>query len=157
MRTGLGLYVAGVEGMTEKHTFAEVALRVPRGIICLLSALSFHGLTTQLPSEIWVAIGPKARRPNGGGASIHPIHFSGEALTAGVEVHEIEKVAVRIYSAGKTVADCFKHRNKIGMDVAREALRDCWAKRKATLDELWRYAKICRVAKVMQPYMESLT
>ena len=145
-----------VGNITENHAFAEIARRVPKGVICLLSALRFHGLTTQLPSEVWVAIAPKARRPSGEGLSIRPVHFSGESLVQGIEVHEIEKVPVRIYSAGKTVADCFKHRNKIGMDVAREALRDCWEKRKAAVDEIWRYAKMGRVAKIMQPYLESL-
>lgn len=155
-RTGRGLYMVSVENVTENHSFAEVARQVPHGVICLLSALRFHELTTQLPAEVWLAIGPSARRPKGATVSIRPVHFSGPALTAGVETHEIEKVKVRIFSAGKTVADCFKHRNKIGIDVAMEALRECWQKRKATADELWRFAKVCRVSKVMQPYMEAV-
>jgi predicted transcriptional regulator of viral defense system len=156
IRTGRGLYVAGTNGLTENHTLAEVARLVPGGVVCLLSALRFHGLTTQLPSEVWLAISPKARRPKGATAKIRPIHFSGAAFTEGIEEHVIEKVAVRIYSAAKTVADCFKARNKIGLDVAVEALRDYSRKRKGTADELWRYAKICRVSNVMQPYLESL-
>jgi predicted transcriptional regulator of viral defense system len=155
-RTGRGIYVAGVEGMTENHSFAEVARRVPGGVICLLSALRFHNLTTQLPAEVWLALPQKARRPKGTPVSLRLVHFSGKALTEGVEEHEIEKVRVKIYNPAKTVADCFKCRNKVGQDVALEALRDCWRERKATMDELWRYAKICRVANVMRPYMESL-
>jgi|SRR6185312_756999 len=155
-RTGRGLYVASAENVTENHSFAEVARLSPRGVVCLLSALRFHELTTQLPSEVWLAIGSHARRPRGTSVPIRPVHFSGAALTEGVEVHAIEKVSVRIFSAAKTVADCFKHRNKIGTDVAIEALRECWQKRKATADELWHFAKICRVSKIMQPYMEAI-
>ena len=148
--------MVSVENVTENHSFAEVARQVPHGVICLLSALRFHELTTQLPAEVWLAIGSNARRPKGATVSIRPVHFSGPALTEGVEVHKIEKVDVRIFSAAKTVADCFKHRNKIGNEVAMEALRECWQKRKATSDELWRFAKICRVSKIMQPYMEAI-
>jgi predicted transcriptional regulator of viral defense system len=133
-----------------------VARRVPRGVVCLLSALLFHRLTTQLPSDVWLALPPKARRPKAAPVSLRLVHVSGKALTAGVEEHEIEKVRVKIYSPAKTVADCFKFRNKVGQDVALEALRECWRERKATMDELWRYAKICRVANVMRPYLESL-
>lgn len=156
-RTGRGLYVAKMERITENHTLAEVARLVPHGVVCLLSALRFHGLTTQIPGEVWLAIPSKARRPKGGTATIRPVHFSGAALTAGVQEHIIEKVPVPVYSAAKTVADCFKARNKIGLDVALEALRDFWRKRKGTMDELVRCAKICRVARIMQPYLESLT
>ena len=155
-RTGRGLYVAGAESITENHTLAQVARLVPRGVVCLLSALRFHELTTQNPGEVWLAIPSDARRPKGGTAIIRPVHFSGMALTAGVEEHVIEKVPVHIYGAAKTVADCFKARNKIGLDVALEALRDYWRKRKGTMDELGRFAKICRVARIMQPYLESL-
>ena len=155
-RTGRGLYVAETESITENHTLAEVARLVPRGIVCLLSALRFHELTTQSPGEIWLAIPSNARRPKVSVTTIRPVHFSGSALTQGVEEHVIEKVPVRIYSAAKTVADCFKARNKIGLDVALEALRDYWRKRKGTMDDLVRFAKICRVARIMQPYLESL-
>ena len=155
-RTGRGLYVVETESITENHTLAEVARLVPRGIVCLLSALRFHELTTQSPGEIWLAIPSNARRPKVSATTIRPVHFSGPALTQGVEEHVIEKVPVRIYSAAKTVADCFKARNKIGLDVALEALRDYWRKRKGTMDDLVRFAKICRVARIMQPYLESL-
>ena len=129
---------------------------VPRGIVCLLSALRFHELTTQSPFEVWLALDRKAHRPAGGGVSLHIVRFSGRALTSGVEEYLIEGVKVRIYSPAKTVADCFKYRNKIGLDVALEALRDYWKSRHADADELWKYAKICRVANVMRPYMEAL-
>jgi predicted transcriptional regulator of viral defense system len=160
-RAGRGIYRQPNWEVTENHSLVEAAQRVPRGVICLLSALRFHDLTTQVPFEVWVAIDRKAHRPN----SIRDDHltplnimrFSGEALTRGVEEHTIEGVTVKIYSPAKTVADCFKYRNKIGIDVAVEALRDCWQKRRASADELWRYAKICRVANVMRPYMEAIT
>lgn len=156
IRTGRGLYVAAVDELTENHSFAEVARRVPGGVICLLSALRFHGLTTQMPADVWLAIPPKARRPKTASVPIRPLHVSGAALTEGVEEHEIQKVRVRIYSPAKTVADCFKFRSKVGLDVALEALRDCWRQRKATADQLWHYAQVCRVSKVMRPYMEGL-
>ena len=160
-RAGRGIYRQPNWEVTENHSLAEAAQRVPRGVICLLSALRFHDLTTQSPFEVWVALDRKAHRPN----SIRDNHltplnivrFSGEAFTRGVEDHTIEGVTVKIYSPAKTVADCFKYRNKIGVDVAVEALRDCWQKRRASADELWRYAKICRVANVMRPYMEAST
>ena len=155
-RTGRGLYIVSAENVTENHSFAEVARAVPHGVICLLSALRYHGLTTQLPGDVWLAIGSHARRPKERAVSIRPIHFSKETLKEGVEIHEIEKVKVKIFNPAKTVADCFKHRNKIGTDVAIEALRECWQKKKATSDELWRFAKICRVSNVMQPYLESI-
>lgn len=156
VRTGRGLYVSAIGNITENHSLAAVARQVPKGVICLLSALRFHGLTTQLPPDVWLAIPSQARRPKGAVASIRPVYFSGKALTAGVEEHVVEKVAVRVYCPAKTVTDCFKFRNKVGLDVAIEALRDCWQQRKAKAEELRRYARICRVENVMRPYMESL-
>ena len=122
----------------------------------LLSALRFHGLTTQNPFEVWMAVGIKARRPELDWPPVRIVRFSGPALEYGVEEHDIEGITVRVYNAAKTVADCFKYRNKIGLDVAIEALRDCWRKQKATADELWAAAKVCRVTNVMRPYLESL-
>lgn len=156
IRTGRGVYVSAIGDITENHSLAAVTRQVPKGVICLLSALRFHGLTTQLPADVWLAISPHARRPKGAAASIRPVHFSGMALTAGIEEHFVEKVSVRVYCPAKTVADCFKFRNKVGLDVAIEALRDCWQQRKAKAEELRRYARICRVENVMRPYMESL-
>ncbi len=157
-RVGRGIYRQPNWEVTENHSLVEAAQRVPRGVICLLSALRFHGLTTQTPFEVWVAIDRKAHRPNGSRdeqlTPLNTVRFSGKALTEGIEEHKLEGVIVKIYSPAKTVADCFKYRNKIGVDVAIEALRDCWKRRRASADELWRYAKICRVANVMRPYME---
>jgi predicted transcriptional regulator of viral defense system len=155
-RLSRGVYYLPETDLTEHHSLVEAAKLIPKGVICLLSALRFHELTTQAPYEIWVAIHPKAHRPAVAGVPLHIVRFSNFALTAGVEEHCIEGVAVKIYSPAKTVADCFKYRNKIGLDVALESLRDYWKSSHANADELWKYAKICRVANVMRPYMEAL-
>ena len=155
-RIGRGLYTLPETEPSENRSIAEACKRVPSGIICLLSALRFHDLTTQSPYEIWMAIDHKARSPKEHGIPIRIARFSGEVLTSGVEQHNIEGVSIRVYNPAKTVADCFKFRNKIGLDVAMEALRDCHNSRKCTMDELWKYAKICRVANIMKPYIESL-
>ena len=154
-RVGRGLYVLPDADVSEHHTLAEAGKRVPHGVVCLLSALRFHGRTTQSPSEVWLAIGNKAWRPQVDYPPLRFVRFSERTLEAGVEEHSIEGVLVRIYNPAKTVADCFKYRNKIGLDVALEALRDCRRQRRCTNDELWHYAKICRVANVMRPYMEA--
>jgi predicted transcriptional regulator of viral defense system len=154
-RVGRGLYRAMEAEITEYHTLLEAALLVPKGVICLLSALRFHNLTTQAPFEVWMAIDNKSWRPTTGDVPLRIHYFSGRSLTEGVERHEIEGVSVNIYSAAKTVADCFKFRNKIGVDVAIEALRDYLRKRLPEKD-LWRYAEICRVRNVMRPYLEAL-
>jgi predicted transcriptional regulator of viral defense system len=155
-RIARGLYSWPEAEVSEHHSLAEVARQVPRGVVCLLSALRFHGLTTQAPHEVWMAIPPKAWAPKVGSPRVRLLRFSGAALTALVEEHAIEGVAVRVYSPAKTVADCFKYRNKIGVDVAIEALRDCWRSKKATMDGLWDAARACRMANVMRPYLESL-
>ena len=141
--------------ITEHHSLAEAVKAIPRGVICLLSALQFHGLTTQVPYEVWIALDYEAYRPQGDGLPLRVVRFSGQALPTGVEDHSIEGVPVKIYSPAKTVADCVKYRNKIGLDVALEALRDYWRSEHASADELWKYAKVCRVANVMRPYMEA--
>lgn len=155
-RVGRGLYVAANADITEHQSLAEVARKVPEGVICLLSALEFHELTTQIAHEVWIAIDVKARRPKEGGVPIRVVRSSGDALHAGVEEHAVQGVTVRVYSPAKTVADCFKYRNKIGLDVALEALRDCLGRRKCTTDELWHYAEICRLRNVMRPYLEAV-
>lgn len=155
-RIGRGLYALPGADLTEHHTLAEAALRVPHGVVCLLSALRFHDLTTQAPYEVWMAIDAKARRPKEEIIPLRVVRFSGEALTAGVEQHEIEGVGIKVYNPAKTVADCFKYRNKIGLDVALEALRDYWKSKRASADDLWNYAKVCRMTNVMRPYMEGL-
>jgi predicted transcriptional regulator of viral defense system len=155
-RRGRGLYaVAGAE-FDERETLAEVAKRAPHGVICLLSALRFHNLTTQAPHKVWIAVEHSAYVPQDAALPLHAVYFSGRAFTEGVEEWQVNGVALRVYSPAKTVADCFKYRNKIGLDVALEALRETWRERRATMDELWRYAVICRVASVMRPYLTAL-
>lgn len=156
MRSGRGLYTLTDGDLTENHSLAEASKRVPHATVCLLSALRFHELTTQAPFEVWLAIDGKARTPKEDILPLRIVYMSDPSLNAGVEEHQIEGVPVRVYSPAKTVADCFKYRNKIGLDVAIEALRDCWKKRRSTADELWHYAKICRVSNVMRPYLTSL-
>jgi len=156
-RVGRGLYVLVDADLTEHHNLAEACKRVPHAVICLISALSFHEMTTQAPFEVWLAIGEKAWRPRRTDPPLRIMRFSGDALADGVEEHTIESVPVKVYCVAKTVADCFKYRNKIGLDVALEALRECWRERRCTMDELWHYAGICRVENVMRPYLESLT
>ena len=155
-RVGRGLYVLADADVTEHHTLAAACKRVPHGVICLLTALQFHGLTTKVPPRVWMAIEEKAWQPQVDRPALRFLRFSGPALSEGIEEHLIEGITVRVYSPAKTVADCFKYRNKIGLDVAIEALRDCLRTRKGTMDDLWHYAKICRVARVMKPYLESV-
>jgi predicted transcriptional regulator of viral defense system len=156
-RTGRGLYVLANAEFTETHSLAEACKRVPKGVVCLLSALRLHELTTQLPHEVWLAMDEKARKPKVSQPLLRVVRFSGPSLTFGIQQRKIEGVQVRFYDPAKTVADCFKYRNKIGLDVAIESLRDCWRKKMATMHQLYQAAKVCRVAAVMQPYMESLT
>ena len=155
-RVGRGLYGLAARPVSAHGTLAEVARRVPKGVVCLLSALRFHDLTTQSPFQVWLAIDNKAATPKLDYPPMRLVRFSGAALTEGVEEHVVDGVTVRITSVAKTVADCFKYRNKIGLDVALEALREAWAARRMTSDEIWHYAKIDRVANVMRPYLESL-
>ena len=157
VRLARGLYALPDHDLTEHHDLAEVSTRVPHGVVCLLSALRFHNLTTQLPREVWMAIEQKAWRPTGLAVPLRLVYMSGQAFETGVETHEAEGVAVRVYSAAKTVADCFKFRNKVGLDVATEALRDYRRRHRQGLDELWRYAKIDRVDRVMRPYLDMLS
>ncbi|MBT1076088.1 type IV toxin-antitoxin system AbiEi family antitoxin domain-containing protein [Geobacter grbiciae] len=156
-RRSRGIYALADADLTEHHSVALASKRVPKGVVCLLSALRFHRLTTQAPFEIWMAIDRKARLPKAEGVPLHIVRFSAAALTEGVEHHQVEGMDVPVYCLAKTVVDCFKYRNKIGLDVALEALRGCLRERRCTIDELWRYAKICRVANVIRPYLESLS
>lgn len=154
-RPARGLYVMADDRPSEQRSLVEAARRVPSGIICLLSALQFHGLTTQAPFEIWIAIDRRSRLPQSDAPPLRVVRFSGAALTSGIEEHTIEGACVRVYSPAKTVVDCFKFRHKVGLDVALEALRDCLKQRKATRDELWSAAKVCRMTNVMRPYLEA--
>ncbi len=151
-----GLYRLAGAKVTEHHTLAEAGKRVTHGVVCLLSALSFHKLTTQAPFEVWLAIDRSARRPRVDYPPLRIVRMTGKARTAGIEEHEVEGVPVRIYSAAKTVVDCFKFRNKLGLDVALEALRDYRRGRRRSLDDLWRFARICRVANVIRSYLEAI-
>ena len=154
-RVGRGLYRAKDAEVTENYSLLQAALLVPKGVVCLLSALRYHELTTQAPFEVWLAIDNKAWKPTVGDVPLRIHYFTGAALTEGVEEHLIEGVPVKIYSAAKTVADCFKFRNKIGIDVALEALREYFKQRLPEKD-LWHYAEICRVKNVIYPYMEAM-
>ncbi len=139
-----------------------MALRHPRAVVCLLSALRFHELTTQAPFEVWLAIPNKARPPRLDYPPLRVVRFSDSGLTEGVEEYEIDGVPVRITGIARTVADCFKYRNKIGLDVALEALKDALKEgqggrgRRASVDEIWHYAQLDRVANVMRPYLDAL-
>jgi len=152
-----GLYALPDRPVSEHTTLAELASKHPNALVCLLSALQFHGLTTQSPFEVWVAIANKARAPKMDYPPLRIVRFSGDALTEGVEEHQVEGVTVRVTGVAKTVADCFKYRNKIGLDVALEALREAWNAKRVKMDDLWRCAQVCRVANVMRPYLEALT
>ena len=154
-RHARGIYVASKHPVTAEHTLAQVAKRVPGGVFCLLTALRFHELTTQAPAEVWIALPEKARKPRLDYPRLRVARFSGPALTEGIETHRLEGVEVRVYSAAKTVADCFKYRNKVGVDVAVEALRDFSRRHRGGATELARYARICRVSRVMQPYLDA--
>ena len=142
--------------MTENHSLAEAAKRSPKGVICLVSALRFHGLTTENPAEVWIAIPRGTRPPKSTTPTLHVVTLSGQMMTEGIKPHVIQGVSVPVYGVAKTVADCFRFRNRIGVNIAVEALRDAWRDKKATSEELWHYAKVCRVLNVMRPYFDSL-
>ena len=157
VRVGRGLYALPGAQTSEAISLAEVAKRVPSAVICLISALQFHNLTTQIAHRVWIAIENKKWEPKFDFPPLELVRFTGRAFSFGIEEHEVNRVSVKVYSSAKTVADCFKFRNKIGMDVAIEALRETWRSRKATIDELWEAAKVCRVANVIRPYLEAIT
>ena len=155
-RIARGQYRWPDQPVTEHHALAITARAVPHAVVCLLSALSFHGIGTQLPGDVWVAIDRRVRRPQLAYPRLRIVRFGGPALTAGVEEHRVEGARVKVYGVAKTLADLFKYRNKVGLDVALEALREAWRERRFTMDELDRYARICRVQRVMGPYLEAL-
>ncbi|MCR4304427.1 MAG: type IV toxin-antitoxin system AbiEi family antitoxin domain-containing protein [Gallionella sp.] len=142
--------------MDASDAWVQVMQRYPQGVLCLLSALAFHELTTQSPPVVWLALPKSAWRKPEEYPPLRIVHFSGEAFTAGVETHHRSGGVVRVYSVAKTVADGFKFRNRIGLDVAIEALREGWQQRRFTLDELDAMARICRVQAVIRPYVEAL-
>lgn len=155
-RSGRGLYLLADGDYSANITLVEAARRVPHGVICLLSALHFHEIGTQLPHEVWMMIEKRAARPRVDRPRMRFFRASGEAFTSGVEHRRIDRVEVAIYGVAKTVADCFKYRNKVGLDVALEALRECLRGKRATIDDIWKHARICRVERVMRPYLEAL-
>lgn len=155
-RVGRGLYVLPGAEVTEHHSLVQVARRVAGGAVCLLSALRFHDLTSQNPHSVWLAIGPKDRLPKLGGVPVKIVRFGMDHFNLGLETHEVEGFPLRVYSVARTVVDLFRYRNKIGIDVALEALRDGWSERRFTLRELNGIATRCRMSRVMKPYLESL-
>jgi predicted transcriptional regulator of viral defense system len=155
-RLGRGLYRLADAELSAAHSLAAATRAVPRGIIALLSALQFHGLTTQAPHQVWMLLPSNAWSPRNPPVTIRAVRASGRALTCGVERHDIEGVLVTITAPAKTVADCFKYRSKVGLDVATEALRDYLRRPGAKRDELWKYAQHCRVQNVIRPYLEAM-
>jgi predicted transcriptional regulator of viral defense system len=156
-RIGRGLYALSGSEPSEHHSLVQVAKRVPHAAICLFSALRFHELTSQNPHEVWIAIGPKDRKPKLEYPSLKVVRYGDERFEIGLEDHLVEGTRIRVYSAARTVVDLFSYRNKVGLDVALEALREGWKSRRFTLAEINRIAGLCRMRAVMKPYLESLT
>ncbi len=155
-RSGRGVYLLVEGDYSENVSLVEAARRVPHGVICLLSALRIHEIGTQNPHEVWMMIDQRAALPR---IDYPPMRFfraSGKAFTSGVEIRRMDRANVALYGVAKTIADCFRYRNKIGFDVALEALRDCLRYKRATIDDIWKYARICRVEQVMRPYLEAM-
>jgi len=155
-RIGRGRYVLADAPTSEHHDLALTARSAPRGIICLVSALSYHKIGTQTPSEVWLAIERRSAYPRIKMPKLRVFRFSGTAYTEGIEIHCADKVDVKIYSVAKTIADCFKYRNKVGIDVAVEALREVVETSRCKISEFDPYAKSSRVQNVMRPYIEAL-
>jgi len=156
-RLGRGLYAAKTFDGDHNQTLLEVSKFFPQGVMCLMTALRFHDIGTQSPFEVWLAIPSNKNLPKTAKAPIRFFRFSDATYMFGVEEHKVAGGVIRVYSASKTVADCFKYRNKFGLDVAVEALRDGWRGHKFTMQELTEAADVCRVRRVMQPYMEMLS
>jgi predicted transcriptional regulator of viral defense system len=155
-KVGPGLYRLASAEPSEFETLAMVASVAPSGIVCLLSALGFHRIGTQVPHEVWLAIDRKSRRPTRVPTKLRIVRFSRAMLSYGVETHAILDVPVRITSPARTVVDCFRYRTKLGLDVALEALRDALASRTATMDQITRAAEVCRVRTVIKPYLDAI-
>jgi predicted transcriptional regulator of viral defense system len=155
-RLSRGLYSVIQAEITEHQTLIEVAKTYPDAVVCLLSALLFHNLTTQLPRRVWLAVENKAWAPRKGPVRFEVVWLTGRSFSEGIEIHDIQGVPVRVYNPAKTVADCFKFRNRVGTDVAVEALRETLRERRATPAEIMGYAEICQVSTVIRPYVEAL-
>ena len=156
VRVSRGLYQLAGSDITEHFTMIQAAKRIPHGVVCLLSALSFHEFTTQLPHQVWMAVERGRGKAAAADLPLRIFEFSGKSFHEGIQSQTIQGVTVKVYCPAKTVADCFKYRNKIGLDVALEALRECQREKKCYSDDLWKFAKVCRVSNVMRPYMEAM-
>jgi predicted transcriptional regulator of viral defense system len=157
LRLARGLYQLPDVPLDVHHSLAEAAKRLPRGVVCLVSALAFHDLTDQLPRHVWMAIGQKDWAPKADGVSVRLVRFTDRLLADGVEFHTVEGVSVKVFGIAKTIADCFRYRNKIGLSVAIEGLQEALRQRKATPDEIAKQAERGAVATVIRPYLEALT
>lgn len=155
-RHSRGQYRFAQSPITEHHGLVMATRAVPGGVVCLLSALDFHRIGTQLPAEVWLAVARGRRTPAMRQPPLRIVHFSGDAFTTGIERHRVEGATLRVYSVAKTLADLFKHRNRIGLDVALEALREAWREHRFTMDALDRAARACRMQRVMRPYVEAI-
>jgi predicted transcriptional regulator of viral defense system len=155
IRRARGLYQLATAEVESSHTLAEAALLVPKGIVCLISALQFHGLTLQTPSVVWMAVARTAWRPKIDYPPIRFVRWTSRALEEGIETHKIEGVIVRVTNPARTIVDCFRYRNKIGIDVALEGLREALRARHVSVDDLWQRAKVARVWSVMKPYVDA--
>lgn len=140
----------------ENPDLVTIALKIPNAVICLVSALAFHNMTTQVPHDVYIAILKGSMEPRLQYPPVQVFEFGGEAFTSGIETHKLDNVPVRIYCPEKTLADCFKYRNKLGLDMAIEALKLYVGNRKVKVNEIMRFARICRVAKIIQPYLETI-
>jgi predicted transcriptional regulator of viral defense system len=155
-KIGRGLYCLPGTEFSEKESLLTIAIKLPNAVFCLLSALQIHNLTTQLPRQVWIAMPHGSHLPKIDYPPLKMLQYSGLAYSEGIQTIEYDKVIMRVYNPAKTVADCFKHRSKIGLDVAIEALKEVRRKQKASVEELWHFAKICRVANIMRPYLEAI-
>lgn len=156
VQVGRGLYQPAGAKPTERHSIALVAKRQPKAVICLLTALNLHGLTTQLPHDIWIALPQHSWRPVDGSPRMRVVRMGAASLHTDVETHVIEKVEVQVFGVAKSVVDCFRHRRNVGLEVAIEALRAYAARRERDIPALWRIAKRLRISTVMRPYLEAV-
>lgn len=157
VRRARGVYAPAQQEISGTHDWELACLRLPNGVLCLLSALAYHRIGTQNPAEVWMAIDVKAWRPQAGYPRMRIVRFSGPALSHGIMKVRAGRTTLRVYDPAKTVADCFKYRHKIGLEVAVEALREGWRAKKFTLEQLAEATRVCRVRHVIQPYLEMLT
>lgn len=155
-RIGRGLYRLADLAPLGNPDLTTVALKIPKGVVCLISALAYHELTTEIPHEIYIAIPRGAEPPRLDFPPLRVFWFGGHTFEEGIEQHDVDGIALKVYSPEKTLADCFKYRNKIGLDVVLEALKFYRQRKRFQVDELMRYARVCRVEKIMRPYVEAL-